>query len=110
MTLLGILWSLTAGTLGALTNVFMIHLFGYTSRPARIFMFIGGACVNVLFAAESLDRPGAVISNGASAGILAWLAWREWRRGRQGRPSRLLGRVRNLGHRLVVTPEPVPAA
>jgi len=37
----------------------------------------------------------------------AWLLWQWWRRRRQGKPSRVLGLVRDLGHRLTVAPVPV---
>ena len=32
--------------------------------------------------------------------------WHWWRRRRQGKPSRVLGLVRNLGHKLTVVPVP----
>jgi membrane protein implicated in regulation of membrane protease activity len=43
----------------------------------------------------------------AFVGVFAWEAWRRWRRNRKDRkPSRVLGVVRNLGHRLAVVPVP----
>lgn len=38
------------------------------------------------------------------AGLHLWIIWRWWTRRRKGKPSRVLGLVRNLGHRLVVVP------
>lgn len=45
--------------------------------------------------------------NAVFVGVFAWEAWRRWRRNRKDRkPSRVLGVVRNLGHRLAVVPVP----
>lgn len=39
------------------------------------------------------------------AGVVeAWIVWQWWRRRRQGRPSRVLGVIRDMGHRLTVEP------
>lgn len=39
-----------------------------------------------------------------SAALSAWRLWHWWRRRRQGKPSKVLGVVRNVGHKLVVAP------
>jgi hypothetical protein len=42
----------------------------------------------------------------ALAAYYAWRAWQHWRRRKNRKPSRVLGVVRNLGHRLEVVPAP----
>jgi hypothetical protein len=48
------------------------------------------------------DRPMTMTARG---GFSAWLAYKAWKRRkpRQRKPSKALGMVRDLGHRLVVT-------
>jgi amino acid transporter len=45
----------------------------------------------------------------ALSGLYAYWAWRWWRRRKNRKPSRVLGVVRDLGHRLTVTPVRAPA-
>lgn len=49
------------------------------------------------------DMPLTRIANGAFAAWLAYTAWKR-RKPRQRKPSKVTGRVRDLGHRLVVSP------
>lgn len=45
----------------------------------------------------------AGVVNAALAGVYAWLAWKHRNR-KDRKPSKVLAKVRDLGHRLVVTP------
>lgn len=61
----------------------------------------------VVVAVLTGDITGWTWVRAAFAGVFAWEAWRRWRRNRKDRkPSRVLGVVRNLGHRLTVVPVP----
>ena len=42
----------------------------------------------------------------AIAALNLWIVWDWWRRRKQRKPSRVLGLVRNLGHKLTVVPVP----
>lgn len=44
------------------------------------------------------------VACGIPAALSAWTLWQWWRRRRQGKPSRVLGVIRDVGHKLVVAP------
>lgn len=67
------------------------------------------AVVNAMYAVGTLvlsDKPWLSVMWAAAAGFFAWSAWRNWRKRKRRKPSRVLGVVRNLGHRLAVVPVP----
>lgn len=83
--------------------------FGFGSDELSLANEAAGAVVNVIYAVGTLlygEKPGLSVMFAALAGFWAWCAWKTWRRRRKGKPSRVLGLVKNLGHRLTVVPVP----
>lgn len=47
------------------------------------------------------------ILHGVTASVAAWAIYEWWRMKRKGKPSKVLGYIRDLGHKLTVQPVPV---
>ena len=73
--------------------LYAVFILGYHSIRA-VQLFISGPWV------------GGVVF-GITASVAAWAIYEWWRMKRKGQPSKVLGYIRDLGHKLTVQPVPV---
>lgn len=83
--------------------------FPHDREAIDISIDVSAAVAQVIFTIGILaftEQQWLSVFSAGCAGYYAWCAWRTWRRRRKGKPSRVLGVVRDLGHRLTVVPVP----
>ena len=101
--------SLMLGISVALTAVVLFFIISDKRRNAfplyAIFILGWDGTTALRWLAEGSLIKG--ILHGVTASVAAWAIYEWWRMKRKGQPSKVLGYIRDLGHKLTVQPVPV---